>query len=139
MTSNRFPQFNSNNHPRSFRRRSTRKEHDPRPRIRERRLQQPDRNAHRNPGTSLTSLVALHGPRVLLQLLQHSRQAELALAHGEEEPRRTEAARGRGRVGRDARRTGTGRRGEAEHLVDLLGGVLLRSSEHERFGTFRVA
>ena len=50
-------------------------------------LEQADRDAHRDSGTPLSALVARDGPRVLCELLEDAREAVLALADGQEEPR----------------------------------------------------
>jgi hypothetical protein len=89
-------------------------------------------DTHRDTRASLTPLVTRDRPGVPLQLLQHARQAVLALADGEEEPRRSKRARESSVRGRSSRPSTRSRRGgETKHLVDRLGCVLLRATEDE--------
>jgi hypothetical protein len=78
-------ELGANDHARAFGRRTTRKQHDPRPGLRERCLEQPNRHAHCDASASVRALVICHWPRIALQLFQNPRELVLARRHGHEE------------------------------------------------------
>lgn len=101
-------------------------------------LEETDGDAHGDARASLRALVARHGPRVLLELLEDACQAVLALRDGEEEAGGAKGRGGRALGGSRAGARARGR-GEPEHLLDSLGRVLLGATEHERLGALGVA
>ena len=108
-------------------------EHDPRARVLVRGLQQAHRHAERRAGAPLRTLVARHGPRVPLQLLEDPGELVLALRHGQQEARDAQLRGARGaRRARPAGRARCGARAgrEPEHVLDVLGRVVLTAAEH---------
>lgn len=131
VRSDRLLELVRDDHTRSFRRRTARKQHDPRSRVRERALQETDRHAHRHARASLGALVVRYGPWIPLELLEDRGKLRLDLSHWEQEARC-----GGGR--RPAlRRTHVGRPvlegSEVEHVLDLLRSVLFRPPEDVGF------
>lgn len=94
-------------------------------------LEHPDGDAQRDSGAPQRPLVVGDAPRIPLELLEDAGELELALLDGHEEPRRSEGGRRHGLAGT---RNGSVRRVEAKHVLDLLGSVLLGSSEDVRLG-----
>ena len=148
MRANPLTQLGRHDLARALRTRATAEQHHTRTRVLERALKQADGHTQCRTCAALRSLVIRHGPWVTLQLLKNARELVLALRHRQHEARRTDLAtcrrtRLRGwtawrcrtsQVGRWAR---AGR--EAQHVLNLLGRVVLRATEHIALGTAFVA
>jgi hypothetical protein len=118
--------------------RTTEEGHDTATSILEGSLEQADGDAQGDTSAAEGALVIGHGPWVALHLLEDIGDLELGLLDGQEEA-------GSGAKGRTLRlllrghaRT-RGASNEAQHLLDLLGGVVLVASEHIRLGALGIA
>lgn len=140
VRSDRFPQLSADHHAGAFRSRSASEEHDTTSGVLERGLQEAYGDGEGDTGASQASAVVGHGPGVLLELLQGLGQLELSLLDGEQEARgRTTDGPAR-LLGLVRRRAGAeGRLGETQHVLDLLRGVFLATTEDVGLGTLDVA
>ena len=89
-------------------------------------LEETNRDADSNTSAAQRTLVVRDGPRVTSQGLEDAGQLELALLGGHEKASGTKSLRREGlaRAGRS-----TILRAQAEHVLDLLGRVLLPTTE----------
>ena len=115
---------------------TTDKVHDTSACILERALQQANCNIESHTGTAQRTLVVRNGPGIMLQLLEDVGDLELGLLDREEESRRRGKRRAGGLLLRDTRANAMA---EAQHFLNLLGGVILVATEDVRFGAFGVA
>lgn len=139
MRANRFSQFWSNNKSWALCRWASSKEHDTSTSILERRFHETNSYAKGYPSTSQISPIASYWPRIFLQLLEGFRKLEFALLDRKEES----SCRSHGRDGSTrllllhARPKSRSR--QSKHLLDLLCGIILTTSEDVRLGTFCIA
>lgn len=149
MTSNRFSQFLPNNKTGTFGTRSSGEQHDPRSRIRESRFEHADGHVDGETCTPHRSSIGRDRPRIPRQLLNDLSKLEFGLLNGHKESRgrSLEATldwsnstwSGRAWTGSTSRSgSAGGRRGKTKHFDNLLGRVILASSEHVRLGAIRV-
>ncbi len=140
VRSDRFPQLSADDHAGAFGSRSTSEEHDTTSSVLERGLKQADGNGESDTGASQASAVVGHGPGVLLELLEGLGQLELSLLDGEQEAGGRATNGPAGLLGLVRRRAGAeSRLGETQHVLDLLRGVFLATTEDVRLGTLDVA
>lgn len=99
-------------------------------------LQQANSDTESHTGAAKRTLVIRHGPRVACEGLENAGQLELALLYWEKESSCAESLLGH-RLART--RGSTGSCAETEHVLDLLRGVFLTTTENVGFTTFRIA
>ena len=119
----------------SFGRRTTREEHDACASVGEGRLKQAYSDADSNTRATKRTLVVRNRPGVAREGLQDARQLEFALLDRHQEAGGTECLRRHG-LARPRRSTVLG--AETEHVLDLLGGVLLPSAEDIRLAALSI-
>jgi hypothetical protein len=128
VRADRLLELGADDHAGALRRGPAREEHDARARVGERRLEQAHGDAERDARAAQRPLVVRDRPRVAPEALEDRGQLQLALLHGQEEARGPKC-RLRRRLAwpwRGARRALR----EPEHVLDLLGRVLLPAAEN---------
>lgn len=136
MRADRFLQLGGNNIARTFGGCTTGEGHDTGTGVLEGGFQQANCNAQSNTSATKGSLVVCHGPGITLHLLEDVGDLELGLLHRQEEPRSWTKRRTGGLLLRETRANAGSK---AEHLLDLLGGVVFVALEHIGLGAFGVA
>jgi hypothetical protein len=139
MRSDRLLELRANDHTGALGGWATREQHNAGTGLAVTELEQTSGDAQRDASTPQRALVVGDWPRIALQLLKSVCQLELALRDGQEEAC-VDVAHGHLR---SAGLLGHVRAGsslsEAEHVVDLLCGVVLAAAEDVRLGAFGVA
>jgi hypothetical protein len=132
-------QLGTNNHTGAFSGWATAEEHDACSGIPVSELEQTSSNAERNTGTPQWALVVGDGPGVTLERLKSVGELELALRHRQEEAR-VDVGEGHLRAAGLLGSVGAGGGlAEAQHLVDLLGSIVLVTAEDVGFSALSVA
>jgi len=133
-------QLRANHHSRSLGRWATGEEHDARSGATEAAsLEEASCNTQSNSRTPQRTLVVGHWPGVSLELLERIRELELTLSDGQNEARGGGSHGGWWLSGSRLHARARGHLTKANHLLDLLGRVVLAAAEDVRLGALGVA